>query len=397
MRPPRCYPWAVNEQFFAPCPRGLEPSLADELAELGVEGVQPGDAGVTFSGPFQLCYRVNLQSRIASRVLWQVARAPYQSEDDVYRTGLQQPWPEWFDVGQTIAVSVNARKCPLRSLDFVTLRIKDAVCDQFRKVTGRRPSVDTRNPGVRIFAFLDESSVTLYVDTSGEALFRRGGRDTAGEAPLKENLAAGILRLTGWRPGVPLFDPMCGSGTFLLEAAQIALDMAPGAKRRFGFERLHNFESAAWEKMRAAAAAGQQAPRPLPIFGSDLYGEVLNGARSNAAALGLADVVQWKQANVLEVSAPAASGILLTNPPYGVRIGEQEELARLYPQLGDLLKRKFAGWTAYFFTADLRLAKLIRLNPSRRTPLFNGPLECRLFEYRMVAGSARQERVKGEG
>ena len=149
--------------------------------------------------------------------------------------------------------------------------------------------------------------------------------------------------------------------------------------------------------MRAAAAAGQQAPRPLPIFGSDLYGEVLNGARSNAAALGLADVVQWKQANVLEVSAPAASGILLTNPPYGVRIGEQEELARLYPQLGDLLKRKFAGWTAYFFTADLRLAKLIRLNPSRRTPLFNGPLECRLFEYRMVAGSARQERVKGEG
>jgi putative N6-adenine-specific DNA methylase len=384
----------MSELFFAPCPRGLEQILADELAELGAKNPQPGDAGVAFSGDLAICYRVNLLSRVASRVLCQMVQAPYRSEEDVYRLALQQPWSSWFDVEQTIAVSINARKCPLRSLDFVTLRIKDAVCDQFRKVTGKRPSVDTREPGVRIFAFLDESMATLYIDTSGEALFKRGQRDSAGEAPLKKNLAAGILRLAGWRPGVPLLDPMCGSGTFLLEAAQISLAIAPGANRRFGFERLRNFDSAVWEDISAKVSAQQQAPGPLPIYGSDLYGDVLKGARSNAAALGLAEAVQFKQANILEVSAPVASGILLTNPHYGVRIGEQEELAQLYPQLGDLLKRKFAGWTAYFFTADLRLAKLIRLTASRRTPLFNGQLECRLFEYRIIPGSAR--RAKGE-
>jgi putative N6-adenine-specific DNA methylase len=379
----------MNESFFAPCPRGLEHALADELTELGAQDLQAGDAGVGFSGPLPLCYRVNLHSRVASRVLWQVAKAPYKSEEDVYRFALQQPWPNWFDVQQTIAVSVHARKSPVRSLDFVTLRIKDAICDQFRRATAKRPSVDTREPAIRIFAFLDALTVILYIDTSGAALFKRGERDSAGEAPIKKNLAAGILQLAGWRPGIPLFDPMCGSGTFLLEAAQISLGIAPGAKRGFGFERLLNFQAKDWENTKAAAKAQEQPPRPLPLFGSDLYGDVLKGARSNAAALGVDETIQFKQANILEVSPPAESGILITNPPYGVRIGEQEELGRLYPQLGDLLKRKFAGWTAYFFTADLRLAKLIRLNASRRTLLFNGALECRLFEYKMVAGSAR--------
>lgn len=379
----------MNEFFFAPCPRGLEQTLADELQELGAAGAQRGDAGVTFTGPFSLCYRVNLLSRIASRVLWQVGKAPYKSEEEVYRFALQQPWSDWFDVERTIAVSVNARKCPLRSLDFVTLRIKDAVCDHFRKVSAKRPNVDTREPDVRIFAFLDELMVTLYVDTSGEALFKRGQRDSAGEAPLKKNLAAGILRLTGWQPGVPLLDPMCGSGTFLVEAAQISLRIAPGANRSFGFEKLRNFAAQDWTVLQKEEMAKQRTPIPLPLFGSDLYGDVLSGARNNAAALGLGEVIQFKQVNILEVSPPAESGILITNPPYGVRIGEQEELAKLYPQLGDLLKRKFVGWTAYFFTADLRLAKLIRLNPSRRIPLFNGALECRLFEYKMIAGSAR--------
>src|ERR1700674_560823 len=379
----------MNASFFAPCPRGLEQTLADELLELGAAGAQRADAGVNFSGPFTLCYQINLLSRIASRVLWQVGKAAYKSEEDVYRFALQQAWSDWFDVTRTIAVSVNARRCPLRSLDFVTLRIKDAVCDHFRIVVNKRPSVDTREPDIRLFAFLDESMVTLYVDTSGEALFRRGQRDRAGEAPLNRNLAAGILRLAGWRPGVPLLDPMCGGGTFLLEAAQISLAIAPGAKRSFGFEKLRNFAAEDWTMLQRSETAKQRTPTALPLFGSDLYGDVLSGARNNAAALGLSQAIQFKQVNILEVSPPAENGIFLTNPPYGVRIGEQEELAQLYPKLGDLLKRKFAGWTAYFFTADLRLAKLIRLNPSRRTPLFNGALECRLFEYKMIAGSAR--------
>lgn len=379
----------MDEPFFSPCPRGLEQALADELAELGAGVVVVCDAGVAFRGDFTLCYRINLMSRIASRVLWQVEKAAYQTEEDVYKTALALPWQDWFDVNRTIAVAVNARKCSLKSLDFITLRIKDAVCDRFRAKTGERPSVDTREPDVRVFAFLDETMLTFYVDTSGEALFKRGRRAATTEAPLKENLAAGILRLIDWQPGVPLFDPMCGGGTFLIEAAQMALARAPGLDRRFGFEKLRGFQASAWEKARHEAEAKRQVPRPLPLFGSDLYGDALKLARANAAALGLGEAIEFKQVNVREVNPPAASGIWITNPPYGVRIGEQEELAKLYPDLGHVLKQRFAGWTAYFFTADLRLAKLIRLQASKRTPLFNGPLECRLFEYRMIAGSAR--------
>lgn len=380
----------MPQQFFSPCPRGLEQTLADELAELGADAIVVGDAGVAFSGDLPLCYRINLMSRIASRVLWQVAKTNYGSEEDVYKVVLALPWPEWFEVNRTIAVSVNARKCPLKSLDFVTLRIKDAVCDRFRSSGGARPNVDTREPDVRIFAFLDEFAVTVYLDTSGEALFRRGTRAATTEAPLKENLAAGILRLIGWRPGIPLIDPMCGGGTFLIEAAQISLDIAAGLGRQFGFEKLRGFQAEAWVAIRRDTEARRQAAHRLALFGSDLYGDAVKLARINAAAAGLDDVIEFRQVNVLEVKPPADSGIWVTNPPYGVRIGEQEELARLYPELGHVLKQRFAGWTAYFFTADLRLAKLIRLQASKRTPLFNGALECRLFEYRIVAGSARR-------
>lgn len=379
----------MSEQFFCVCPRGLEQALAAELTELGAEHVTAGDAGVFLRADFPLVYRLNLLSRIASRVLWQVGKTAYANEEDVYQAALKLRWSTWFDAKRTIAVSVNARKCPLRSLDFVTLRIKDAVCDQFRARVGDRPNVDARAPDVRIFAFLDQSTATFYLDTSGEALFKRGRRPSAGEAPLKENLAAGILRLSGWRPSIPLLDPMCGGGTFLLEAAQIALNIAPGLGRRFGFEQLSWFQPAAWETIRGEAEAKRETPHPLPLFGSDLYGDALKMGRANAVALGLGEAIEFKQVNVLEVKPPAESGIWITNPPYGVRIGEQEELARLYPQLGHVLKQRFAGWTAYFFTADLHLAKLVRLKASKRIPLFNGPLECRLFEYRMVAGSAR--------
>jgi len=379
------------EHFFAPCPRGLEAVLAQELAALGAADIKATEGGVHFTGAAALCYRANLESRIASRILRHVVTAPYRSEDDVYKAAAALPWTDWFDVHKTIVVSVNARKCPLRSLDFITLRIKDAVCDHFRLRKNERPSVDTRDPDVRIFAFLDETTVTIYLDTSGEALFRRGQRPAATDAPLKENLAAGILRLAGWKPGIPLYDPMCGSGTFLLEAAQISLDIAPGLDRSFGFERLRNFQSDVWKKIKDEAEAKRQAPHRLPIYGSDLYGDTLKLTRMNATFLGIEEAIELKQVNVLEASPPTSSGIWLTNPPYGVRIGEQEELAKLYPQLGDVLKRRFAGWQAFFFTADLRLAKLIRLQASRRTPLFNGPLECRLFEYRMIAGSARKQ------
>jgi putative N6-adenine-specific DNA methylase len=380
-------------RFFSPCPRGLEETLERELAGLGGSALERVDGGVAFQGDLAACYRVNLESRIASRVLWQILHVPYRNEDDVYRAANGPSWRDWFSPERTIRVNVSAVGSPLRSLDFITLKIKDAVCDKFRAQTGRRPSVDTVSPDVRIHGFFDERCFTLYLDTSGEPLFKRGLRKSAGEAPLRENLAAGILLLTGWEPGTPLLDPMCGSATFLMEAAEIALQRAPGARRSFGFEKLTGFDAGLWQRIRNDAQQAEQPVRRLDIFGSDLYGSQLQIARSNLTAAGLESAVQLKQANVLELSPPAPAGVLLTNPPYGVRLGEQQELAALYPRLGDALKQRFAGWRACIFTADLRLPKLIGLKPARRIPLYNGALECRLYVFELVAGSLRRQRT----
>ncbi len=378
-------------QFFAPCPRGLESTLATELQTIGGENVKPSNGGVQFQGNWQTCCRANLESRIASRILWQVARKSYLNEKDIYNIAYALPWNDWFSPALTIRANLAAIKCSLRSLDFITLRIKDAVCDKFRKITGKRPSIDTIQPDIRIHGFVDAQTFSLYLDTSGEALFKRGYRKASGEAPLRENLAAGILHLSGWQPGVPILDPMCGSGTFLFEAAQIALNIAPGSKRSFAFEKFKQFDLPLWKQLKENAIAAQLPPSPQAIYGSDLYGYALANTKSNIAAAGLQDVVHLNQANILEISAPMPYGILVTNPPYGVRIGELETLTDFYPKLGDTLKKKFSGWNAYILTADPALPKTIRLSTSRRTPLFNGALECRLFEYKMKAGSMRKK------
>ena len=379
------------QSFFATCPRGLEAPLAAELAAVGAREIRTTGGGAHFRGDLAACYAANLESRIATRILWRVAEAPYRSEQDVYEATHAQDWPARFRVDRTIRVDVNAIRSPLRSLEFATLRIKDAVCDRFRAAVGARPDVDTRSPDVRIHAFLDERTLTLYLDTSGEPLYKRGWRSRTGEAPLKENLAAGIVTLTGWRGDEPFLDPMCGGGTILLEAAAIALGIAPGSRREFGFERLEGFDARLWRELRESAKGREHRDRPVAIFGADLYGAEIAKARAAVEAAGLERAVQLKQANLLELSPPAPAGVLVANPPYGVRLGEDAELAAFYPQLGDALKARFAGWRCYFLTADLRLAKLIGLKASKRTPLFNGPLECRLFEYRIVQGAMREK------
>ncbi|HMV17527.1 MAG TPA: THUMP domain-containing protein [Zoogloea sp.] len=382
--------------FFAPVPRGLEPLLVDELRSIGAVDPKALPGGVQFSGDWAVCYRANLESRLATRVMLQVASGRYRSEDDVYRIAYAPTWARWFTADQTLRVFVTAHKSPLRSLEFTTLRIKDAVCDHFRSVAGRRPNVDTKAPDVRIHAFLSADTVTLYLDTSGEPLYKRGFKPAAVEAPLKENLAAGILRLTGWQPGSEaLVDPMCGSGTFLIEAAQMALDVAPGLGRRFGFEKFKNFERDQWLPIRQAAEARRQAPRPLPIHGSDILEAQERKSIVNLRSAGLDGCVTVSRTDMLELAAPAASGVLVANPPYGVRLSDMSELRDFYPRLGSALKAHWAGWRCYFFSGDPELPKGVRLKASKRTPLFNGAIECRLYEFAMVAGSARKP--KGEG
>jgi putative N6-adenine-specific DNA methylase len=376
-------------QFFATCPRGLAGALAEELAGLGATEIKAGEAGVDFEGPFALAYKANLESRLATRILARVSRFDYRNETDIYEGARQVRWHAHFGLERTFKVDTNAVKAPLKSIDFVTLKVKDAIADVFRDTFGKRPDVSPREPEVRVHVFLDAKWCTLYLDTSGEPLFKRGRRDRAGEAPLKKNLAAGLLRLSGWTPDQPLLDPMCGAGTILVEAAEMALGLAPGRDRPFGFEKLTRFDAAAWASARAESAERAQPAAPREIFGSDLYGSTLDAARANLRDMGLEGVVSLKQANLLELSAPSHSGLLVTNPPYGVRIGEKEELAKFYPELGHLLKQKFAGWTAYIFSGDPDLPKLIRLAATKRTVLYNGAIECRLYEYRMVAGGNR--------
>ncbi len=380
------------EHFFATCPRGLEQALAAELAALGAHDIKPVDGGAAFAGALALCYAANLESRVASRVLWQVGRARYRNEHDIFEAARALSWTRLFDVGRTIRVNVSAVKSPVKSLDFVTLRVKDAVCDVFRAAHGKRPDVNTESPDVRIHAFLTREEATFYLDTSGEALFKRGWRAAGGDAPLRENLAAGILKLTGWSAPTPLLDPMCGGGTFLVEAAMMALDVAPGAERSFGFEKLANFDANSWRALRDKARARRRIAAALPIHGSDKSGTVLGLARENLAAAGIENAVHLKQMNILDGSPPEETGIVVMNPPYGERQATEDELAAFYPKLGDALKQRYAGWTAYILTADLRLAKLIGLKASKRTPLYNGALECRLFEYKVVAGSLRREK-----
>ena len=382
------------EKFFASCPRGLESLLVEDLTAVGVMDSQAIPGGVHFSAEWPACYAANLHSRIATRILWRVAHGRYAKEDDIYKLALDTAWPSWFAAGQTIRVDVTAVKSPLKSLEFITLRIKDAICDRFRADTGKRPSVDTREPDVRMHGFITADECTLYIDTSGAPLYQRGLRQKTVDAPLKENVAAGILRLSGWQPGTPLLDPMCGSGTFLLEAAQMALCIAPGAGRDFGFQRLKNFQLGVWKNLLDKAMDAEKPAANAQIYGSDISPVAVRAALANLDRAGLLPAVTLSTGDVLEIDAPAnygkTSGIMIANPPYGERLSELDELAAFYPLLGSALKRNFAGWNCYFLTADTRLPKLMRLTPSKKTPLFNGAIECRVFEFKMVAGSNRR-------
>jgi putative N6-adenine-specific DNA methylase len=379
----------MTETFFAPCPRGLEAFLAEELKACGASQVDIVHGGVQSTGDWAYAYRVNLESRIATRLLWKVGQTRYRSEEEIFKLAYATTWAKWFDTINTIRINVTAIKSPLKSLNFTTLRIKDGLCDHFRTVKGGRPTVDTVAPDMRIHAFLTEDTCTLYLDTSGEPLYKRGFKRVKVEAPLKENLAAGILKISGWQPGQTFLDPMCGSGTFLVEAAQMALDIAPGLERNFAFEKFRHFEPDIWQGLCQAARQRQRHGTDLPIFGADIDPTQLHAAQTNLEAAGLAEHVELMVCDVLDLEAPDASGVLVANPPYGVRLSSGEELYDWYPRLGDALKHHFAGWNTYFITADLEMAKRVGLKASKRTPLMNGDLDCRVFEFRVVSGQNR--------
>jgi putative N6-adenine-specific DNA methylase len=377
----------VTERYFAPCPRGLEAALAAELVALSAQYVAPTEGGVAFAGPLELAYAANLESRIASRILWQVAHGRYRNEDELYRLANGVDWKRHFGVERTLRVDLAATRAPLQSIEFATLKVKDAVCDRFRADCGKRPSVDKQRPDVRVHGYLAEREATLYLDTSGDALFKRGWRRDTDAAQLRENLAAGALALAGWKPGIALLDPRGGAGTIASEAALAAADAAPGLSRAFGFQRLAWYDGPTWQRIRQRARDRvRTAPAARSIFASDVDARAVAQCRSNAGAAGVLEWIDVRESDALAREAPGPSGLIVSNPPYGIRLEDEASLAAFYPKLGDALKQRYAGWTACLLTGDPRLPKLIGLKPSKRTPLFNGAIECRLFRFEIVAG-----------
>lgn len=407
--------------LFLPCAAGVEIWLAEEVQRILPQAqVHTGRGGVGVDGDPTDVMALNLESRLAQRVLAEVASGPYQSEDDVYALARSVDWQQWITPEHTLRVDTTAHRSPLRSLNFAALRVKDAVCDLLREATGERPSVDTQQPDLQIVLHLGETHASLYVDTSGESLFKRGWREDKGDAPLKETLAAAMLAAAGWRgtpeEGGALHDPCCGSGTIAIEAAQIACGIAPGLKRRFAFERLLPFADAEmraqWQRLKSHAQSRIHASA-VPIFASDVSFRMVDFARRNAQRAGVEQYIQFNGGDALERPAPALPeglhGTLMINPPYGERIDVAGKAARpsaqdrgddnraapddFFPRLSAHWKRAYtqhpAGWTAWVLSPDMKLPSAMRLKESRRVPMWNGPIECRLFRFDLIAGSAR--------
>jgi putative N6-adenine-specific DNA methylase len=390
-----------SQTFFAVCPRGLEPVLSDELQRVGAAELRIESGGVGFTGSLKTGYAANLHSRIASRVLWQVGRRGYRNEQHLYDATQEVRWQDLMTPQQTLRVDVTAVRSPLASLEFAMLRVKDGIVDRMRDVAGERPSIDRTQPDVRVFAFLDEATVTLYVDLSGEPLFKRGWRAEKGEAPLKENMAAGLLALAGWTPDVPLLDPFCGSGTIVIEAATIASGRAPGLNRRFAFERLKGFDSHAWRTLKDAARAGVRDDARAVLRGSDISTRIVEQATENARLAGLepwlADGrLAFASCDARQVEPPADHGLIVSNPPYGEQSAPRSAtVPRMMADVGNRLKQAFAGWDAWLLTSDRDLPRQMRLQETRKPVLYNGPLECRFFRFTLVRGGYRPRAAAG--
>ncbi|MDO5289068.1 MAG: THUMP domain-containing protein [Pseudomonadota bacterium] len=431
--------------LFLPCAAGVEDFLADEVH--GLTGLMGQDlialrGGVRVRADWAAMLRLNLMSRLAQRVLIELAHAPYQSEHDLYHLASHVAWEDWFSARHTFRVGLTAQASPLKSLNFATLRIKDAVADRFRaQAGGVRPSIDTQRPDVRVQAHLSATHATLYIDTSGEPLFKRGWRQDKGDAPLKETLAAAMLAASGWwQPAqrrvspLPLYDPCCGSGTIAIEAAQLVLGLPAGGLRRFAFERLLPYQAAQWIAIKKEAenplhssanglkdlgsSSAGSAESAIRIFGSDVAHRMVDFAQRNAQRAGVAHALQLRGGDALQRLPPCPPpGVLLMNPPYGERMaaagvagrgreafqsgplarqrssGDKGEAAaaeinagdEFFARLASHWKRHYAGWTAWLLTPDLKLPGRLRLKESRRVPLWNGPIECRLFRFDLTA------------
>ncbi|GGO81012.1 ribosomal RNA large subunit methyltransferase K/L [Marinobacterium nitratireducens] len=380
--------------LFVTCPKGIEGLLREELSALGVAVTKETPAGVSVEGGLEDAYRICLWSRLANRVLLPLAEADVDSADDLYRAVQQVDWLEHLRPAGTLMVDFTGRSSKIVNTHFGAQRVKDAIVDQVREKTGSRPAVDRRQPDLRISVHLGRGKLSVALDLSGESLHRRGYRKQAGLAPMKENLAAAVLYRAGWpqlaQSHPQLLDPMCGSGTLLIEAVLMAADIAPGLLRqRFGFSRWLGHDKSIWKPL--LQEAGERRERGLEalqvkFFGRDRDPEVLQRAQDNAARAGIGELIDWREQDMVELSPPLEGpGLLVTNPPYAERIGEHSELMFMYRQMGERLKRSFGGWQVAVFSGNPDQCRAIGLKADRQYKLYNGAIECRLFLYTLYA------------
>jgi 23S rRNA (guanine2445-N2)-methyltransferase / 23S rRNA (guanine2069-N7)-methyltransferase len=383
----------VTHRFFATAARGTESLLAKEISALGAVQVNEHRAGVSFAGTLETAYRVCLWSRVASRLLLPLKSFPAADPTSLYEGVRSIDWRDHVGRRATLAVDCNTARSRITHSHYAALKTKDAIVDQLRDRTGSRPSIDSARPSVRVNVHLHQDEATVSLDLSGDSLHRRNYRTSGAEAPLKENLAAAVLLLAEWprlaREGAPLLDPMCGSGTLPIEAALMAGDIAPGAARTyFGFLGWRGHDSALWAGLRREAAGRANVPKIWPpICGYDLAASAVRVARTNAARAGVQAAVRIERRALADCkpvetgSTPGRPGLMVTNPPYGERLGDREALEPLYTLLGDVLRQRFTGWTACVLTGNRELGGRIGLRSARRHILYNGAIECRLLVF----------------
>jgi 23S rRNA (guanine2445-N2)-methyltransferase / 23S rRNA (guanine2069-N7)-methyltransferase len=369
--------------FVATCALGLEGLLATELRRLGLQRVHEERGAVRFHGKLRDGYRASMWSRLASRVLWRVTRFECADADALYEGVRGVDWSDHIRLDRTFAVRFAGTSRALRDERFSARKVKDAVCDELRDVLGGRPDIDPKSPDARIMVRLRDGVATVHLDLSGPMHERGGGRQ-AGPAPLRETLAAAMLHLAEWprraREGQPLLDPMCGSGTLVLEAAGMAAGVAPGRSReRWPHASLASHDAAAWE---AVCDLPELTPVDSEIVGRDLDRRVLSLARRNAASLGLDEVVRFEKGDA-RLAEPVGElpGVIVTNPPYGERISEAEEVAELFDVFGAALKARFTGWQLWLLAGPGEMIRAIGMKSSARIPLRNGQLRCTACRY----------------
>lgn len=372
-------------QFFVSCPKGMVEPLETELVEMGLKPYDRAQNGVFFDSNWKDCYRVNLQSRFASRVLMPVLNFVAYQPEELYSQIRNHDFTKYIKPNQTLTIDASTKDSMLKDQRFIAMKVKDAIVDQFRDRYEVRPDVDNERPDLAVYVKAYKNRFSVAIDTSGESLFMRGYRLESGDAPLKENLAAGLLQLAEWDCKTPIVDPMCGSGTILIEAAMKLMNIAPGVMRKsFGFMKLQNFNPDVWNEV-VNEAIEKELPDcgDIHFYGYDMDKRVLMKAIENAKRAGVNEFIQFKREEVVSLKAPIEMGVIITNPPYGARLGDEDNLKDVYRDFSHTLKNEFKGWNAWILSGNKDLIGDLKLKSSRKHFVYNGSIECRFLKYEM--------------